>query len=218
MSENNQIIIETNNAPQFSVIWLHGLGADGNDFVPIIDELRIPEEIAVRFVFPHAPIMPVTVNGGHEMRAWYDIKMADLMKVPDLAGIDKSVATLLSLIKVENNKGIATDKIILAGFSQGGVIALSAALQMKEKPLGVMALSTYLAEKKLAEAGDLNVFQGHGVEDEIIPLSVAVETRDYLISLGIKVDWHEYKMGHSVVPQEINDIRKWLVAAWKIND
>lgn len=215
MKNQHKIVLEPTTTARFSVIWLHGLGADASDFVPVANELGLPEELAVRFVFPNAPVMPVTVNGGYQMRAWYDIKTMDLLSEIDLAGIDASVQLLNELIAEENNQGVATDRIILAGFSQGGVIALATALRAQTKPLAVMALSTYLAEKNMAEAGQFDVFQAHGTVDDVIPLSAAAESRNYLQSLGLDVEWHEYLMAHSVNEQEIKDIRQWLLRQFK---
>ena len=202
------IEVETGANPVASVIWLHGLGADGHDFEPIVPELRLAKP--VRFVFPHAPIRPVTLNNGMRMRAWYDI--ARLGGGPeDEAGIRESQKLLEDLIKGEE-----TGKIVLAGFSQGGAIALQTALRYPQRLAGVLALSTYLpiagklaAEKSKANL-DLPLFMAHGTYDDIIPLTRAKLSREILEQQGYKVEWHEYPMPHSVCSQEIADISAFL--------
>ena len=202
------IEVETGANPVASVIWLHGLGADGHDFEPIVPELELPKP--VRFVFPHAPIRPVTLNNGMRMRAWYDI--ARLGGGPeDEAGIRESQKLLEDLIKGEE-----TGKIVLAGFSQGGAIALQTALRYPQRLAGVLALSTYLpiagklaAEKSKANL-DLPLFMAHGTYDDIIPLTRAKLSREILEQQGYKVEWHEYPMPHSVCSQEIADISAFL--------
>ena len=202
------IEVETGARPVASVIWLHGLGADGHDFEPIVPELRLAKP--VRFVFPHAPIRPVTLNNGMRMRAWYDI--ARLGGGPeDEAGIRESQKLLEDLIKGEE-----TGKIVLAGFSQGGAIALQTALRYPQRLAGVLALSTYLpiagklaAEKSKANL-DLPLFMAHGTYDDIIPLTRAKLSREILEQQGYKVEWHEYPMPHSVCSQEIADISAFL--------
>lgn len=205
------IIIEPEGTAQWSVIWLHGLGADGNDFVPIVRELRLPESAAARFVFPNAPMMPVTVNAGYLMPAWYDIAVPDLTQQVDEAGIEQSVDELKTLIEREIAGGIPLQKIVLAGFSQGGVIALRTALSLSQPPAGVMALSTYLPVRRQQDQTGLDIFWGHGELDDIAPLSIASEARDYLQSSGNQVNWNTYPMQHSVCAQEIQDIRRWLL-------
>jgi phospholipase/carboxylesterase len=208
------IEIETGAAPRAAVIWLHGLGADGHDFEPIVPELKLPKP--VRFVFPHAPIRPVTLNQGMRMRAWYDIYR--LGGGPeDEAGIRASEAFLGELIRREKARGIAASKIIIAGFSQGGAIALQAALRFPERLAGVLALSTYLplAGKLEAERSPVNgetpIFMAHGTYDDVIPLQRADDSRRALEKLGYPVQWHAYPMPHSVCPQEIADIAAFLV-------
>ena len=161
------VVIEPAVSAKACVIWLHGLGADGNDFVPIVPELRLPESLAVRFVFPHAPVIPVTINAGYRMRAWYDIAVADLQRQIDLDGVAASSAYLQGLVDDQLIKGIASERLILAGFSQGGVIALDCALRMSKKPGGVLALSTYLAQP-IGSGSGLSVFQAHGTHDDIV--------------------------------------------------
>lgn len=205
------IVLEPQQPARACVIWLHGLGADGNDFVPIVPELRLPDEMAIRFVFPHAPVQPVTINGGYPMRAWYDIQEADLQRKLDLAGVADSVAYLQQLIDAQLAADIPLERLVLAGFSQGGVVALECALQMPRKPAGVLALSTYLARAR-GEGQGLRVFQAHGTEDPVVPISTALQARTQLGALGADVDWHEYPMPHSVHPTEITEMAGWLRA------
>jgi phospholipase/carboxylesterase len=210
--------IETGPRPGAAVIWLHGLGADGHDFEPIVPELGLPGSLAVRFVFPHAPVRPVTLNQGMRMRAWYDIYR--LGGGPeDEAGIRASQASLDALISAEKGKGIPAGKIVIAGFSQGGAIALQCGLRYPERLAGVLALSTYLplAGKLEAEKSPANartpVFMAHGSYDDVIPLQRAEDSRRALEKLGYPVEWHAYPMPHSVCPQEIADISAFLVRA-----
>lgn len=212
MSEHTAVVIEPVGEHRHSVIWLHGLGADGNDFVPLVDELELPAELGIRWVFPHAPVMPVTVNGGYRMRAWYDIVAPDLAARVDAEGIRRSRDALLERMADEQDRGIAPARIILAGFSQGGVIALAATLAAAEKPGGVLALSTYLPLREPPTPGSAPVFMGHGRFDDIVPLPAAIDARDHLVGLGLPVDWAEYPMAHSVCAEEIGDIRRWLLA------
>ncbi len=208
--------LETAPNPTHSVIWLHGLGADGNDFAPIVPELVPQGWPALRFVFPHAPVRPVTVNGGMPMRAWYDIAGVDLISRQDESGMRASIANVEALIARENERGVPTSHILLAGFSQGGAIALSAGLRHKDALAGVIALSTYLplqdsfaAERSAANA-DTPVFWGHGTGDPIVPLSRGVSSRDLLQSLGYPVAWQTYPMPHSVCTEEVLDLRRWM--------
>ncbi|MHA6205752.1 alpha/beta hydrolase [Dyella soli] len=210
--------LETAAHPTHSVIWLHGLGADGNDFAPIVPELVSPAWPALRFVFPHAPVRPVTVNGGMPMRAWYDIAGVDLVSRQDESGMRASVASVELLIARENERGVPTSRILLAGFSQGGAIALSAGLRHQHALAGVIALSTYLpmqgsfaAERSVANAGT-PVFWGHGTGDPIVPLTRGVHSRDLLQSLGYTVAWHTYPMPHSVCAEEVGDLREWMTS------
>ena len=214
------IEIETAPNPAAAVIWLHGLGADGNDFAPIVPELRLAGAPAVRFVFPHAPMMPVTINNGHVMRAWYDVSFGDLegkTRQADEKGVRASQAAIEQLIARENARGIAADKIVIAGFSQGGAIALQTGLRHADKLAGIMALSTYLplATTLTAEAAAANraipIFYAHGTHDPVIPLAMATNSRATLAAAGYSVDWHEYPMQHSVCIEEIGDISAWLL-------
>ncbi len=207
------IEIETAPHPRASIIWMHGLGADGNDFVPLVDEIELP--LAVRYIFPHAPMMPVSINGGYVMRAWYDISDAAIRR-EDESGVRASQRSVEALLAGEKARGIAADKIVLAGFSQGGAIALQTGLRHDERLAGVMALSTYvpLAEKLAAEAHpanrDVPLFMAHGTHDPMIPIDRAQESRDLLLRQAYTPEWHEYRMEHSVCPQEIADIGVWL--------
>jgi phospholipase/carboxylesterase len=207
------IEVETGPAPRAAIIWLHGLGADGHDFEPIVPELSLPPATAVRFVFPHAPIQAVTINGGARMRAWYDIGHDGRQ---DAAGIRASQSRVEALIARERGRGVAAHRIVLAGFSQGGAIALHTGLRHPDPLAGVLALSTYLPladtlEKEAsAAARDVPIFMAHGVEDPLIPLARAAQSRDRLSALGYRVEWHEYPMPHSVCAEEIRDIGVWL--------
>lgn len=199
-----------------SVIWLHGLGADGHDFAPIVPELVAPEWPGLRFVFPHAPVRPVTLNGGMPMRAWYDIVGVDLTSRQDETGMRASISAVEGLIARENERGVPDERIVLAGFSQGGAIALAGGLRHKRRLAGVIALSTYLPmqESFAHECSEANaatpIFWGHGTGDPIVPLTRGVQSRDVLQSLGYRVDWHTYPMPHSVCAEEIADMRQWL--------
>jgi phospholipase/carboxylesterase len=209
------IEIETRPKPSHSVIWLHGLGADGNDFVPIVQQLKLPK-LGIRFVFPHAPMRPVTINGGFVMRAWYDIVAQDLAQRADEAGIRHSQAAIDALIAKEAARGMPASRVVLAGFSQGGVIALQTGLRHPKALAGVMSLSAYLplastVEKERNAANHATpIFIGHGMADNVVPLKAGTAARDQLIKLGYDVDWHQYPMAHSVCPQELDDISAWL--------
>lgn len=210
--------IESGVNPTAAVIWMHGLGADANDFVPIVKELDLSNCPAIRFVFPNAPQIPVTLNGGYIMRAWYDIAAAgtDINKREDEAGLRLSQQQIDALIARENARGIPTDKIILAGFSQGCAMSLQTGLRHPQKLAGIMGLSGYvpLADKVAAERHAANqdtpIFLVHGTSDPVIPIQRAQQSRDLLLSLGYTIEWHDYWMQHSVSPQEIIDIGHWL--------
>jgi phospholipase/carboxylesterase len=207
--------VETGTRPTHSVIWMHGLGADGHDFVPIVGELGL-EGLAVRFVFPHAPLQPVTINGGYVMRAWYDIGYEDLSLREDEKGVRQSQHAIERLIEREKERGIPVGKIALAGFSQGGAISLQCGLRYPEPLAGVLALSTYLplpdkVEAERSDASrDLPILMLHGTEDPIVPLKLAQASCAKLLTLGYQVEWHEYEMPHSVCPEEIAQIGTWL--------
>jgi len=201
-----------------AVIWLHGLGADGNDFVPIVPELQLPESLPVRFVFPHASMRPVTINNGYVMRAWYDIKGLALSAAEDEVGIRESEHRVRDCIQHELEAGIAANKIVIAGFSQGGAIALQTALRYPQRLAGVMALSTYLPLRTMlaAEASkanrDVPILMCHGRQDPVVPMQLGATSRDALKALGFAVEWQEYAMEHSVCLQEIVHIGQWLRA------
>jgi len=217
MSDPQTVEIETGSEPSASVIWLHGLGADGHDFEPIVPELRLPDTLPLRFVFPHAPVRPVTLNGGMAMRAWYDIISLDRNGPVDAAGINESSALLESLIAREEQRGIDPGRIVLAGFSQGGAIAINTVLRSGRKLAGLMALSTWLALPETLQADSVDastpVFMAHGRFDPMIPMQYGRSAADALVDAGFDVDWHDYPMAHAVCPQEIDDIRNWLVGA-----
>ena len=213
------IEIETAPNPTVTIIWMHGLGADGNDFAPIVPELELGGLAAIRFIFPHAPMQPVTINNGYVMRAWYDVSGGDLegrSRQADEKGVRSSQAAITNLIARENQRGIASRNIVVAGFSQGGAIALQTGLRHPERLAGVMALSTYLplAASLAAEASaankDVSIFYAHGTYDPVIPLAMATSSRDRLGELGYKVEWHEYPMQHSVCLEEIAAVGAWL--------
>lgn len=210
------IQIETAPNPTVSVIWLHGLGADGNDFVPIVRELDLTGCPAIRFVFPHAPTMPVTINNGYVMRAWYDILGTDIARREDEAGLRKSQLLVEQLIAQEKSRGIAADRIVLAGFSQGCAMALQTGLRHPEKLAGLLCLSGYLpihatlAQERHESNHDTPIFLAHGRSDPIIPIDRAEKSRDMLQALGYQVEWHDYPMPHSVCEEEIDDIGVWL--------
>ncbi|MFT5050457.1 MAG: phospholipase/carboxylesterase [Chlamydiales bacterium] len=199
-----------------SVIWLHGLGADGNDFVSIIPMLGLGPDRAVRFVFPNAPSIPVTVNGGMVMPAWYDVTGTDLQRQPDVDGVRRSAAQVARLIARENERGIPSARIVLAGFSQGGVIALYQGLRHGEPLAGIMALSTYLAgdedleQERSAANRSVSIFQAHGSLDPMVPFERGHSARERLTGLGYAVEWHEFAMEHQVCIEEIEAIGAWL--------
>lgn len=220
MNESSQMVeVEAGNtfgkSPDAAVIWMHGLGADGHDFEPIVPVLNLPSRLAVRFVFPHAPVRPVTINNGMSMRAWYDIFSLGGGR-EDEAGLRATQQHVETLIARERARGIAADRIVLAGFSQGGAVALMTALRYPERLAGVMALSTYLplAEKLPSERhaanADVPVFMAHGTIDEVIGMDRATHSRDALLALSYPVEWKSYAMGHAVCPQEVADIGAWL--------
>ena len=211
------IEIETAPRPDAAVIWLHGLGADGHDFEPIVPELVHPGERAWRFIFPHAPQRPVTINGGMRTRAWYDIRGFDRKAVQDEDGFRATDTAIRALIALEVAKGIPASRIVLAGFSQGGAVSLYTAPRYPERLAGVMALSTYLPladmldrERSTANAG-LSLFMAHGHADATLPIALGFESRDVLIAHGYAVEWHQYPMAHAVCAAEIADIRAYLL-------
>ena len=199
-----------------SVIWLHGLGADGHDFESIVPELGLSDELAVRFVFPHAPRRPVTINGGMVMRAWYDIRGFDIRRDEDIEGLRTSEAQVRALVEHEVSRGVSEERIVLAGFSQGGAIALQAGVRHPRRLAGIMALSTYLTlpEKLESEASPANtdcpVFMAHGTQDPVVPFEGGQQSRDALKAQGYEIEWREYPMPHAVCAEEIADISAWL--------
>ncbi len=199
-----------------AVIWLHGLGADGNDFVPIIDELSLDPDHSLRFVFPNAPVRPVTINGGMAMRAWYDIRGVDAAAREDADGIAASTVELEALIEREEQRGIGAQRIVVAGFSQGGAIALHAGLRHSARLAGIMALSTYLplrgtlAEQASEANRDVPIFMAHGSQDPMVPMQLGETSRDTLQQAGYAVAWHRYNMQHQVCIEEIHAIGAWL--------
>jgi len=208
--------LETGRPATASVIWLHGLGADGHDFEPIVPELDLPEALAVRFVFPHAPMQAVTINGGAVMRAWYDVYGLQGQHREDADGVRASQAHVEELIAREKARGVPAARLVLAGFSQGGAIALQAGLRHAERLAGIMALSTYLplASTLAAEASPANhavpIFMAHGRGDPLISIERALMSRRQLEAAGYPVEWHDYPMEHAVCVQEIADISAWL--------
>ena len=218
------VVIHTGPEPIGTVIWLHGLGADGHDFEPVVPELDLPDTVPLRFVFPHAPVRPVTVNGGMPMRAWYDIKSFDGEGRSDEAGVRESSATLLSLIEAEMDRGIAPSNIVLAGFSQGGAIIAHAGLRLATRFAGLMLLSTYLpvpgtfdaevTSNADAQPRDVPIFMAHGTFDPVLPLALAQQSAEMIRSAGYTIDWHEYPMAHGVCPDEIHAIRDFLLRVY----
>ncbi len=204
-----------------TVIWLHGLGADGHDFEPIVPELNLAAHADIRFVFPHAPVRPVTINGGVPMRAWYDVISLDKSGPQDEAGIRDSAASLLQLIERERERGVDASRIVLAGFSQGGAIAMHTAMRVPQRLAGLMALSTWMplastigeevVDNSESQPRELPVLMVHGTFDPLLPLAAGQHAREIMQDAGFKVQWHEYPMAHAVCAEEISEIRKWLV-------
>jgi len=214
------IELTTGEEPQGTVIVLHGLGADGWDFVPIVRELDIPEDLALRYIFPHAPERAVTINNGMEMPAWYDISVSDIARMPDEAGIRESQAQVEALIAREKARGVDASRIVLAGFSQGGAIALQTALRRNEPLGGVIALSTYLAlEDSLAREATrasrgVPIFMAHGTQDPVVPLQLAEASAAALRAQGYEIDWHTYPMPHSVCAEEVQLVAEFFVRVY----
>ncbi|MCZ6803985.1 MAG: dienelactone hydrolase family protein [Proteobacteria bacterium] len=213
--EQDAIIIETRDKHKASVIWLHGLGADGHDFEAIAPELGLPNELGIRFIFPNAPIRPVTINGGMRMRAWYDVKLPNLREQEDIKSIVESSKLINQYIDAEIESGITTSKIILAGFSQGGAIALHAGLRYSPPLAGLLALSTYLPlpdqlENEASSNKDIPIMMAHGEFDPVIPVEQGRTSRQTLKDHGYTIEWNEYPMQHAVCPEEINAIGAWI--------
>lgn len=219
------IEIETTPHPDHAVIWLHGLGADGSDFAPVVPHLGLPASLGVRFIFPHAPSMPVTCNGGYIMPAWYDITHIDgIKRGVDETGILNSRRAIRQLIERENERGIPCRNIVIAGFSQGGAMAYSVGLTHPQRLAGIIALSAYIPAPGLlsAEEGVANaetpIFAGHGDEDDVVPRELGRQAYDALVAKSHRIEWHEYPMDHSVIELEIADIGRWLVARFTAPD
>ena len=213
------IEIEHGKTPQYAVIWLHGLGADGSDFVPVVPALGLAAEPGIRFVFPHAPSIPVTCNGGYVMPAWYDIVSLDsTQRRVDEAGLVHARGLVRALIQRENTRGIPSDHVFLAGFSQGGAVAYTTALTHPERLAGVIALSTYLPSTELLEREanqanlELPILAVHGEFDEVVSPALGVRARDFLLEKGYPLEWHTYPVPHSVCLEEIEMIGQWLRA------
>lgn len=215
------VIVEPTAQHKATVIWLHGLGADGNDFEPIVPELKLPAELGVKFIFPHAPVIPVTINGGYQMRAWYDIRNADLSQREDEAGVRQSAEQVEQLIKHEIEQGIPADRIILAGFSQGGAVTLHLATRLKQKLAGIIALSTYLTipDKLADEKSDANldtpIFMAHGQQDPVVPMQRGQYSAKVLEDNGFKVQWRDYPMPHAVCLEEIQALGSYIQSVLK---
>ena len=210
------IEIETAPGPGAAVIWLHGLGADGHDFVPVVPELGLPSRLPVRFVFPHAPVRPVTINGGIPMRAWYDVRDDRGARREDAAGVRESQRQIEALIARERARGIPARRLVLAGFSKGGAMALHTGLRHPERLAGILALSTFLplpdclADEATPAGRDVPILMAHGTADAIIPLARGRRSRDALVAAGVRVTWREYPMPHAVSDAEIADAGAWL--------
>jgi phospholipase/carboxylesterase len=210
------VTVETGPKPTFSIIWMHGLGADGHDFEPLVPELLDSGMPALRFVFPHAPVRPVTINNGFQMRAWYDIIGIDRRSAEDFAGIHASAESIGELIRQENARGVATNRIALAGFSQGGAMALHIATRHPDRLAGVIALSCYLplarqfATERTAANLATPLFLAHGTQDPVVPFALGDETRKILEGTGYRPEWHAYSMPHALSAEEVVDLRNFL--------
>jgi phospholipase/carboxylesterase len=210
------VTVETGPNPTFTIIWMHGLGADGHDFEPLVPELLEDGMPVLRFVFPHAPVRPVTINNGYPMRAWYDIIGIDRRSAEDFAGIKASADAVSDLIEAENQRGVATARVAIAGFSQGGAMALHVATRHPEKLAGVIALSCYLPQsRELATAKSAAnqatpIFMAHGFQDPVVPYTLGDDSRQLLQAAGYAVEWHSYPMPHSLCEPEVSDIRAFL--------
>ncbi|MFK7957168.1 MAG: alpha/beta hydrolase [Lysobacterales bacterium] len=210
------VTVETGSDPSCAVIWLHGLGADGHDFEPLVPELKWQQAPPIRYVFPHAPVRSVTINGGMQMRAWYDIRGMDLNERVDEAGIRESAAQVTALINEQMAAGIASERIVLAGFSQGGAVALMLGLTCPHTLGGIVALSTYLpmdaqlAAERLPANQNTPIFWGHGNADPVVAYGLGELSSARLREWGYSLGWHEYPVGHGVHPQEVNDLKRWL--------
>lgn len=215
LERDDAVILQPTETARAAVVWLHGLGADGYDFLPVIPELGL-DDLAVRFVFPHAPIRAVTINAGQRMRAWYDILSLTRADQQDADGICSSEQLIHDYLRIERERGVPAERIVLAGFSQGGAIALHTGLRYPQQLGGVLALSTYLPlhDHLAAEASDANkqtpILMCHGIEDPVLPIALGTSSRDGMRAMGYSVDWHEYPMQHAVCVEEIAEIGRWL--------
>lgn len=216
----DSVIIETGASPAHAVIWLHGLGADGHDFEPIVPQLQAATRRAVRFVFPHAPVRPVTINNGMRMRAWYDILGLQIDRNQDRAGIQSALKAVDRILDDQIESGIPAGRIVLAGFSQGGAIALRCGLARRQPLAGVVALSCYLldapqmADWSASESAGVPIFMGHGSQDPVVPVGLGKAAADTLDAAGYPVHWQTWMMPHSVCPDEIGALDRWLEAVW----
>jgi phospholipase/carboxylesterase len=216
----HEVTLAPAGTPAGTVIVLHGLGADGWDFVPVVNELRLPDALPLRFVFPHAPVRPVTVNAGYEMRAWYDIREFTITGREDLEGITDATDRVQRYVEVERDHGIAPAQVVLAGFSQGGAVALHAGLRSRERLAGIVALSTYLPFKARLQAEvsqtnrDLPILMCHGSADPVVSVELGQMSRDALKEHGYEVEWHAYPIGHEICLPEIQQVSRWLQAVY----
>ncbi len=204
---------QTGDKPKLAIIWMHGLGADGNDFAPVVPQFNIPD-LPIKFIFPHAPKIPVTINGGMVMRAWYDITMMDIGKHADKKGVLNSALLIKELIQEQIKQGFGYEQIILAGFSQGSAMALHLATTLSHQLAGVIALSGYLPVlEDLSEKVNLNTpfFMGHGTQDPVVPFTLGLKSKETLEAFGYKINWNSYPIQHGVSMEEINDIKQWLI-------
>lgn len=216
-----KIVSQTGDNPKVAIIWMHGLGADGNDFAPVVPQFNIPE-LPIKFVFPHAPKIPVTINSGMVMRAWYDILSMDIDSRADVDGVLASEKLIQKLIEEQVADGFKYEQIILAGFSQGGAMSLHVSTQLNKKIAGIIALSSYLPASQLLieneNTTNINtpIFMGHGTQDPVVPYSLGESSRDKLIQAGYKIDWHSYPIQHGVSMDELMDIKQWLMTNIKV--
>lgn len=221
MQALESVVVETGPQPTFTIIWLHGLGADGHDFEPLVPELLEHDMPALRFIFPHAPVRAVTLNNGYRMRAWYDIVGIDRRSAEDFAGMQATAQAVRHLVSRETERGIPTERMVIAGFSQGGAMALHIATRSPDRFAGVIALSCYLplAHELTAARRPANdttpIFMAHGIQDPVVPIALGSESRQLLQSAGYPVEWHEYPMPHSVCEAEVADLRAFLARLTK---
>lgn len=216
-----KIVSQTGNNPKIAIIWMHGLGADGNDFAPVVPHFNIPK-LPIKFIFPHARKIPVTINSGMVMRAWYDILSMDIDSRADVEGVLASEKLVLELIEEQVAEGFKYEQIVLAGFSQGGAMSLHVSTRLNKKIAGIIALSSYLPVAQLLndEKNSHNlstpIFMGHGTQDPVVPYSLGQASRDKLIQADYKIDWHNYPMQHGVCMDELMDIKQWLITNIKV--